>query len=253
AGCPNICECFGRSTATFMILGDRCTRNCAFCGVSKGNPLPLDPGEPERVAEAVRRLGLTHAVVTSVTRDDLPDGGSRQFVRTARAIRDASPGVTIELLVPDFLGLEQALLQVLDGNPDILGHNLETVPRLYTRMRSGADFERSVRLLQRSKKHRPDIRLKTGLMLGLGETEGELMDLFGLLSGIPCDALTLGQYLPPRRTSPEPERFVSPALFEFYRQAALSTGIPMVQAGPYVRSSYHAEEMMTACSRGDCA
>jgi len=253
ANCPNICECFGRSTATFLILGDVCTRNCGFCGVSKGKPMPADPGEPGRIAEAVSRLGLNHVVVTSVTRDDLPDGGARQFARTAWAIGQASADTSVELLVPDFLGREDSLLEVLNSNVRILGHNLETVQRLYTKMRSGADFERSIRLLRRSKRYRPEIPVKTGLMLGLGETDGELMDLFGLLSEIPCDALTLGQYLPPGRTSPQPDRFVSPDLFESYGQAARSFGIPVVQAGPFVRSSYHAEEMMTSRLGGVCA
>jgi len=253
AGCPNICECFGRSTATFLILGDSCTRNCAFCGVSKGQPLPVDPGEPGRIAEAVRRLGLTHAVVTSVTRDDLPDGGAGQFARTAWAVGQASPGTSLELLVPDFLGREDSLLEVLNSDIRVLGHNLETVPRLYPRMHSGADFERSILLLRRSKQHHPEMTVKTGVMLGLGETDRELMDLFGLLSGLGCDALTLGQYLPPSRTSPKPERFVTPETFESYRTAALLSCIPMVQAGPFVRSSYHAEEMITARLRGICA
>jgi lipoic acid synthetase len=244
AGCPNIHECFARSTATFLILGDVCTRQCRFCGITKGQPAPVDPEEPERIGKAVRTLGIRHAVITSVTRDDLEDGGAEWFAETVRAVRRHAPETSSETLVPDFSGREKSLRTLLDADIQILGHNVETVPRLYETIRPGADFERSIRLLQIVKKKSPETRTKTGLMLGLGERDEEVLAVFGRLSDARCDILTLGQYLRPSIESEPVHRYLEPFRFDEYRRAALETGIRNVWAGPTIRSSYHAEEGM---------
>jgi lipoic acid synthetase len=239
ARCPNIGECWGHRTATFMLLGDTCTRNCAFCAVSHGRPLAVDADEPARVAEAVARLGLRHVVVTSVNRDDLPDGGAAHFAATARAIRDRLPGCRIEVLVPDFQGDLDAVTTVTAAPLDVFNHNLETVPRLYRRARAGARYERSLAVLEAARR-RPALLTKTGLMLGLGEETDELISVFRDLRAVGCDVLTLGQYLRPSAAHLPVARYVPPIEFATLRESALALGFRHVEAGPLVRSSYHA-------------
>jgi lipoyl synthase len=240
ARCPNISECFSKRQATFLILGRICTRLCSFCSVSKETPLALDQDEPASVAEAVCRLGLSHVVVTSPTRDDLPDGGAAAYAETVARIRISSPKTKIELLIPDFLGDAAALATVVDSCPDILGHNLETVPRLYA-IRSGADYQRSLDLLAKAHRLDPELKTKSGLMLGLGEEEGELFSVLGDLLKTGCSYLSLGQYLAPSRLHYPVQRFVEPELFDLYKEKALAMGFSHVESAPYVRSSYHAE------------
>jgi len=247
AGCPNIAECFRKPTATFMILGDVCTRRCRFCGVSKGKPLKVDPAEPGHVAEAAETLGLKHVVITSVTRDDLEDGGASQFARTVEEIHRRLPKTSVEVLIPDFLGSQQSLKTVLDSGVDILNHNVETVPRLYGRVRPEADFRRSLNVLKIAKKICPDVLTKSGLMVGLGETFDEVVDVLERLHYIDCDAITIGQYLAPSHQSHPVVEYVPPDTFDAYRDAALKMGFRWVNAGPFVRSSFNAEEMMTKC------
>ncbi len=238
--CPNISECFGCGQATFLILGRDCTRQCSFCNVEKGvQPLPPDPDEPRRVAEAVVRLRLTHVVITSPTRDDLPDGGAGQYAATVAAIRAASPATRVELLVPDFGGDMEALQTVLQAGPDILAHNLETVPRLYE-VRKGADYARSLTVLQTAAELAPDIPVKSGLMLGLGETEQEVGAVMQDLRQVGCSYLSLGQYLAPSRRHQPVVAYIPPERFEALREQALALGFRHVESGPYVRSSYHA-------------
>lgn len=253
AGCPNLSECFQKPTATFMILGNVCTRNCRFCGVPKGNPGPLNPLEAGEIGEAVRALGLRHAVITSVTRDDLADGGARQFAETVLAIRRASPGTTIETLIPDFNGSDSALSTVLASGVDILNHNVETVPALYSRVRPEADFERSLGVLSASKRMYPGVITKSGIMVGLGETEEQVLSLFSRLAAVSCDALTIGQYLAPNRTSYPVQEFVPPERYDIYRRAAEAAGISRVYAGPYMRSSYNAESLVASIREGQYA
>lgn len=244
AGCPNIHECFDRSNATFLILGDVCTRRCRFCGVPKGQPSPVDREEPERIGVAVRTLGIRHAVITSVTRDDLEDGGAEWFAETARSVSRHAPEASLETLIPDFSGREKSLMTLLDADIQVLGHNVETVPRLYETIRPGAGFERSIRLLQTVKRISPRTLTKTGLMLGLGERYEEVLAVFRRLSDARCDILTLGQYLRPNLESEPVHRYLEPFRFDEYRRIALETGIRCVLAGPAMRSSYHAEEGM---------
>ena len=241
ARCPNISECFGKRQATFLILGRICTRLCSFCSVSKETPLALDPDEPASVAQAVQRLGLSHVVVTSPTRDDLPDGGASAYAQTVASIRLASPKTKVELLIPDFLGDKAALATVVASAPDILGHNLETVPRLYG-IRSGADYRRSLDLLAEAHRLDPELKTKSGLMLGLGEEEGELFGVLADLLAAGCSYLSLGQYLAPSRQHYPVQRYLEPELFERYRIEALAMGFSHVESAPYVRSSYHAEQ-----------
>jgi len=240
ARCPNIGECWAHGTATFMLLGDVCTRNCGFCAVKHGRPLSVDPEEPRRVAGAVSALGLRHVVITSVDRDDLPDGGASQFARTAEAIKETVPGCSVEVLIPDFQGNEAALRTVLEAPIDVLNHNVETVPRLYRRVRPGARYERSLELLDRAKRIRPDVRTKTGLMLGLGEERPEVVGVLRDLVAIRCDILTLGQYLQPTARHLPVVRYVPPEEFSELRKEALAMGFRYVESGPLVRSSYHA-------------
>jgi lipoic acid synthetase len=240
ARCPNIGECWGHRTATFMLLGDTCTRNCAFCAVSHGRPLAVDPGEPGRVAEAVAKLGLRHVVVTSVNRDDLPDGGAGHFAATARSIKALVPDARVEVLVPDFQGDAQAVRTVVASPIDILNHNIETVPRLYKRVRPGARYERSLGVLAEGRRARPDCLTKAGLMLGLGEARDEITHVFRDLRAVDCDILTLGQYLRPSPTHLPVERYVAPEEFAALRDDALLAGFRHVESGPLVRSSYHA-------------
>jgi len=243
AGCPNRSECWNAGTAAFMILGNLCSRNCAFCAVPKGRPQDVDWDEPARVAEAVCALGLRYAVVTSVTRDDLPDGGAALFAATIKAIRARQPGCRIEVLIPDFQGCSTCLDTVLAAGPDVLNHNLETVPSLYPAVRPQADYERSLRLIARASA--AGVVTKSGLMVGLGEETGELLSVFRDLLGAGCSMLTLGQYLQPGRTSLPVERFYHPREFDELRGQALSLGFRSVSAGPLVRSSYHAAEQGT--------
>jgi len=243
ADCPNIAECFGHGTATFMILGDSCSRGCRFCAVKKGSPAPLDPGEPERVADAAVRLNLQHVVITSVTRDDLPDGGAMHFAAAVQATRRRLPGTVIEVLIPDFAGSPGALETVLGAGPDILNHNLETVRRLYHRVRPGADYRRSLGVLAWTKVQAPRMVTKSGLMLGLGESRPELLRALYDLRQARCDLLTLGQYLQPTDRQLPVNRFVPPAEFASLQAKAESLGFRGVAAGPLVRSSHRAEAL----------
>src|SRR5262245_8773002 len=244
ARCPNRPECYSRRPATFMILGNVCTRPCGFCSVPRGAPLDLEDDEPARVAEAAARLGLRHVVITSVTRDDLPDGGAEHFFRCVVAVRDRT-GAAVEVLTPDFLGDPSAIDRVLDARPDVYNHNLETVPRLYQKVRGRADYRRSLDLLERVKRRAPAMVTKSGLMLGLGETTEELFDVFADLRAVGCDVLTLGQYLAPTLKHIRVARFVPPEEFDRLAILARMLGFREVVAGPYVRSSYHAGEMVT--------
>jgi lipoic acid synthetase len=247
ARCPNMGECWEHRTATFMILGNVCTRACGFCAVPSGKPEgPPDEQEPERVAEAVERMGLRYAVVTSVNRDDQPDGGAGIFARTISEIRRRVPGCKIEVLIPDFRGDWQALETVVAARPDVLDHNTETVPRLYRQVRKGALYERSLELLRRAKSLAPDMPTKTGLMLGLGETREEVLDAMRDLAAQCTDILTLGQYLQPTREHLPAVRFVHPEEFAEYKRLGEQMGFAHVESGPLVRSSYHAFEQEAA-------
>ncbi|AJE04382.1 lipoyl synthase [Geobacter pickeringii] len=239
ARCPNITECFRERQATFLILGADCTRLCSFCNVTKKTPLPPDPGEPERVAEAVARLRLAHVVITSPTRDDLADGGAGHYAATVAAIRSASPATTVELLIPDFQGSVASLRTVAAASPAIIGHNLETVPRLY-QIRAGADYGRSLAVLRTLKELAPEVKSKSGLMLGLGETENEVLQVMAELREAGCAYLSLGQYLAPSRSHHPVHEFVRPELFQRLREKGEAMGFAHVESGPYVRSSYHA-------------
>ncbi len=240
AHCPNIAECWGHRTATIMLLGDTCTRNCSFCAVHHGRPLQVDPDEPGRVAEAVAALGLRHVVVTSVNRDDLADGGAAHFAATARAIKARVPESRVEVLVPDFQGDADAVRTVVASPIEIFNHNIETVPRLYKRVRPGARYERSLGVLAAARRARAGCLTKAGLMLGLGETREEILRVFVDLRLVDCDILTLGQYLRPSADHLPIERYVTPEEFAALRSDALAAGFRHVESGPLVRSSYHA-------------
>ena len=242
ARCPNIFECWSEGTATFMILGDICTRHCGFCAVGKGKPAKLDPDEPRHVGEAVRQLGVKHAVVTSVNRDELPDGGALHFAQTIHWIRRLNPGTRVEVLIPDFCGDEEALNVVLGARPDVLNHNTETVARLYKRVRPDAKYEQSLELLRQAHSRKPEHPLltKSGLMVGLGEDVGELLDTFRDIAETGCDILTVGQYLAPTPKHIPIEKYYSPDEFAHLKSEALAMGFRYVEAGPLVRSSYHA-------------
>lgn len=240
ARCPNRGECFSHHTATFLILGEVCTRGCAFCAVTKGKPLPLEADEPRRLARAVAELGLRHVVITSVTRDDLPDGGAAHYALVVEALREHCPGVRVELLVPDFAGSEKALETLLAAEPDILAHNLETVPRLYPQVRRGADYRRSLKVLQQAKQLSPKLITKSGVMLGLGEGTPEVEQVLKDLRAVDCDMLTLGQYLSPSLHHAPVARYVNPEEFVSWQRQALSLGFKSVAAGALVRSSYKA-------------
>jgi lipoyl synthase len=242
AGCPNIGECWEKKHATFMIMGDTCTRACAFCNVRTGLPGPLDKDEPERVAEATAKLGLAHVVVTSVDRDDLADGGAAHFAATIRAIRRRCPATTIEVLTPDFLRKDEALEQVVAAKPDVFNHNLETVPSRYLTVRPGARYFHSIRLLQRVKELDPRMFTKSGIMVGLGEERNEVLQLMDDLRSAEVDFLTIGQYLQPTRKHHRVERFVPPDEFAAYETIAYAKGFLMVSASPLTRSSHHAGE-----------
>jgi lipoic acid synthetase len=247
ARCPNLHECWGvHRTATFMLMGEVCTRHCGFCNVGKGRPGELDPGEPQRVAEAVARLNLKFAVVTSVNRDDLPDGGAAHFAATIRWIKTLSPRCGVEVLIPDFRGSEAALHTVLEARPEVLNHNVETVPHLYKRVRPDADYTQSLQVLHRTAEwrdhHAPSMKVKSGIMVGLGETPEQVLELMADWRRHRVDIATLGQYLPPSELHLPLHRFVEPAEFDRYRQQGLEMGFQRVESAPLVRSSYHAGE-----------
>ncbi len=248
AQCPNIGECWNHKTATFMLLGDICTRRCGFCAVPKGRPLEIDWDEPRRVAEAVATLGLKHAVVTSVNRDDDNVGGAKIFADTIRLIREVTEDCRIEVLIPDFQGLEEPLRIVLEAKPDVLNHNTETVPRLYRAVRSGARYERTLNLLSDAKRMAPQGVTKSGVMVGLGETTEELIEVFRDLGERGVDILTVGQYLRPSKDHLPMTRYYTPEEFKFLKQEALKFGFRHVESGPMVRSSYHAHEQTEAMS-----
>jgi len=243
AQCPNIWECFSCGTATFLILGSRCTRNCRFCAVEQGPLGPPDPEEPIRVAEAAEKMGLQYIVVTSVTRDDLRDGGASQFAKTIRKIRGRIPDARVEILIPDFQGDAEALQTVLDAGPDVLNHNMETVSRLYDTVRPQADYHRSLKLLRTSLELAPTTPTKSGIMLGLGERKEEIRQVLSDLRAAGCQMLTLGQYLQPTRDHLPVERYVEPEEFDQWREEALRMGFSEVSSGPLVRSSYHAQDL----------
>jgi len=243
ARCPNKWECFSRSVATFLILGRECTRNCAFCNISPGRQLPPDPDEPRRVAEGSARLGLRHVVITSVTRDDLPDGGAAHFAATIRAVKTRLPGCTVEVLIPDFQGDAEALAVVLDARPDVLNHNVETVPRLYPAIRPQADYAQSLQVLRRTAESGTGIPAKSGLMVGLGETDEELREVVRDLHSAGCETITIGQYMRPSRQHPAVQRYMPPEEFDALAEYGRSIGVPKMFCAPLVRSSYHAAEL----------
>lgn len=242
ARCPNRMACFAGSTATFLILGDVCTRHCAFCAIKNGQPLEVDPAEPERIVSAVKKLGLKYVVITSVTRDDLPDGGAAHFAAVIGAIRAYDPSIPVEVLIPDFGGSLHALLTVVEGSPAVLNHNLETVPRLYGEARPEADYRRSLELLRQAKVLDARLLTKSGIMLGLGETKEEVVELMRDLRKAGCDILTIGQYLQPSLRHHEVLRYAPPEEYEEYQATGLAMGFASVVAGPLVRSSFHASQ-----------
>jgi lipoic acid synthetase len=246
ARCPNIGECWHHGTATFMILGDICTRACAYCAVAHGKPNELDTAEPGRVAEAIARMQLQYAVITSVDRDDLSDGGASIFADTIRLTRERVPSCRIEVLIPDFQGQETSLSAVLDAGPDVLNHNTETVPRLYRKVRSGGKYPRTLELLDRSRTYRPEIATKTGIMVGLGEERDEVLAVFDDLRNVGVSILTIGQYLRPSPKHAPMVRYYHPDEFADLKREALARGFVHVESGPLVRSSYHAHEQADA-------
>lgn len=239
AMCPNITECFRDRQATFLILGKICTRSCSFCNVSKEHPLPIDSHEPERVVEAVQLLKLAHVVITSPTRDDLPDGGAAGYAATVRALQEKAPEVTVELLVPDFGGNHDSIATVVASDPDIFGHNVETVPRLYD-IRAGADYRRSLDVLTHAKSLDGNLKTKSGIMVGMGESEPEVEAVLTDLAAVGCSYVSIGQYLAPSRKHYPVQEFVPPEVFDRYAETARRLGFLHVESGPYVRSSYHA-------------
>ncbi|MBZ4647698.1 MAG: lipA [Clostridia bacterium] len=250
ANCPNIGECYKKHTATFMILGSRCTRNCSFCNVTCAKPEDIDPEEPMHVAEAVKKLDLRHVVVTSVTRDDLSDGGAEHFAKTIRAIKSVSPNVTVEVLIPDLKGSEAALDTVLDACPDVLNHNVEAVKELYPLVRPQATYERSLGVLSYCKKKAPNMFTKTGFMVGLGETDEQIYTLMDDILATGCDILTIGQYLRPSKEHAELKRYLTPEEFEHYKKIALEKGFKYVASTPLARSSYQAFEALKTVTEG---
>ncbi len=248
AKCPNMWHCFANHTATFMILGDLCTRNCRYCNVAHGTPLPPDPDEPNSVAKAALALGLTYVVITSVTRDDLDDGGAAHFARTIKTVRETLPGlIGVEVLIPDFSGRASALRTVLDARPEVLNHNIETVPSLYPKARPGAIYDRSLELLGRAHRMNPSIPVKSGLMVGLGETRDELRKTMKDLVATGCSILTIGQYLQPSRAHLAVDRYYPPDEFDDLKRQALDMGFKTVASGPFVRSSFEAQTLFNLC------
>lgn len=249
AQCPNLGECWGRGTATFLMMGDTCTRSCGFCDIKTGRPSPLDWAEPNRIAESVRAMNLQHVVITSVNRDDRPDGGSPIFAMVIRRIRQLQPGCSIEVLIPDFKGSEVALKIVMDAQPEILNHNVETVPRLFKKVQPQDHYEWALKTLENAKKLDPLVLTKSGIMLGLGETKEEVLQTMQDMANIGVDILTLGQYLQPSKKHLPVERFWTPQEFAELREIGLAMGYKWVESGPLVRSSYHADEQVRALSK----
>lgn len=243
ASCPNLMECFGRKTATFMILGKYCTRNCTFCNVEHNRPQHVDPEEPVKVAEAISKLNLKHVVITSVTRDDLPDGGAEHFAQVITEIKKRDQQVIVEVLISDLKGNVSALAQIIQAKPDIINHNIETVPRLYEAVRPQAIYQRSIQLLYQVKLLEPNMLTKSGIMVGLGETPSEVEDVLADLRQADCDLLTIGQYLAPSKDHHPVVEFITPETFEKYKRIALDLGFKHVASGPLVRSSYHADQV----------
>lgn len=250
AHCPNSGECWNKRTATFLILGDTCTRDCRFCNVKTGRPTPVDSGEPERVARSVQAMGLKHAVITSVDRDDLPDGGASAFAGVIRQIRDLQPGCTVEVLIPDFQGDVTALKTVLDERPDVLGHNVETVPRLYRRVQPQCQYDTSLDVLRQARRLAPEVLTKSGLMVGLGETVDEVVEAMRDLRNVGVDILTLGQYLRPSMQHVPVQRYYPPEELEMLRRRGVEMGFGWVESGPLVRSSYNAAAQVRALATG---
>lgn len=246
ARCPNRCECYSKRTATFMIMGSICTRGCTFCNVKGGKPGMLDRDEPVNIAKAVEKLGLKYVVVTSVTRDDLEDGGAEHFGRVVEEIRGRTPGVKVEVLIPDLKGSRDALKRIIDTGPEVINHNIETVPRLYSSVRPEAEYRGSLEVIGEIKRAAPHIKTKSGIMLGLGETKEEVVDVFRDLRDHGCDLLTVGQYLRPSEKHTPMERYITPEEFFWYREVALEMGFEGVASGPLVRSSYNAWEMYSS-------
>ena len=246
ANCPNLMECFNKKTATFIILGSQCTRNCKFCNVTKGKPEPLDEDEPMNVANAVNELGLKYVVITSVTRDDLEDGGAGHFVKVVESIKEITKYIMIEVLIPDFKGDELALQNVVEAKPEVINHNVETIPRLYSTVRPMAIYERSLKVLENVKKMDKDILTKSGIMLGLGEKEEEVVELMKDLLEVDCDMLTIGQYLAPSKKHHPVIEYVHPDQFERYKEIGMELGFKFVASAPLVRSSYNAGEVTSA-------
>jgi lipoic acid synthetase len=244
AMCPNYRECFAHKTATFLILGKNCTRNCSFCNVSHCQPQPVDPDEPERVGKAIAGLGLRYVVVTSVTRDDLPDGGAGHFASVIEKTRKLSPSTTIEVLIPDFQGSESALAKVVDAQPVVISHNIETVKYLYSQVRAQADYQRSLNVIKNIGRMNSQIRSKSGIMVGLGETQEQVIELFEDLCSVDCSILTIGQYLAPSREHHPVMEYVKPEVFDGYRRIAMDMGFGYIASAPFVRSSYHAGEAL---------
>lgn len=240
--CPNIGKCFEKKTATFLVMGDICTRNCKFCDISFGRPNPLDKEEPDHIVEASKKLGLKHIVITSVTRDDLPDGGAAHFAGITNKLRDYNKNLIIELLIPDLKGKEEHIKTVVDSKPDIINHNVEVVPRLFRKVTPQANYQTSLKLLRIVKEMDPEIYTKSGLMVGLGETKEEVFEVMANLREVDCDILTIGQYLKPPSSDLEIEEFVHPDLFKEYEEKAYEMGFQFVASAPFVRSSFNAEE-----------
>ena len=245
ASCPNYSECFHDGTATIMIMGRNCTRNCSFCGVTHAHPTPLDPDEPQKVGEAVRRLSLDYIVVTSVTRDDLRDGGAGHFANTIRAIKEQSPTTKLEVLIPDFQGDGEALNTVIEAHPDVISHNMETVKEMYAKVRPEADYNRSLELIRKVSDSGTGIHSKSGIMVGIGETEAQVFELFDNLRLVGCEFLTIGQYLSPSAGNISVSEFVAPERFDALAEIANEKGFSFVASAPFVRSSYHAGEALT--------
>ena len=245
AHCPNIGECWNFRTATFLLLGDICTRGCRYCAIGKGKPNSLDEDEPKRVANAVATLGLRHAVLTSVNRDDLPDGGAHIFAASIRKIREYIPGCNVEVLIPDFMGDEDALRMVLEARPDVLNHNIETVRRIFRRFRPKATYDQSLELLRRARAFDPSLRTKSGMMVGASETIEEVLEVMDDLRAVDVEVMTIGQYLPPSSDFWPLDRYYTPEEFAFLKQEGLKRGFKHVESGPLVRSSYHAHEHVT--------
>lgn len=244
ANCPNLMECFSKRTATFMILGSNCTRNCTFCNVTTGKPEVVDLEEPLKVANAVKELGLKYVVITSVTRDDLSDGGAEHFAKVIESIKELNESIIVEVLIPDFKGDKTALSKVVESKPEVINHNVETIPKLYSSVRPMAIYERSLKLLENVKSMDKNILTKSGIMVGLGEKEEEVIDLFKDLRKVDCDILTIGQYLAPSKKHHPVVEYIHPDIFENYKNKALKMGFKFVASGPLVRSSYHADRVI---------